>query len=1698
MMLLLPGFFIGGLLTYLILSYLHIPTTISLPLSILISTLIFGLNNYYFFPRKNMKENRKIGENDIKGSSYVYGPLDFFFIWVYGILLLLLFLTSVSEQAEFRSYIPWGQMTSFDIVNLANAIAFSFFLPGYGLVVLLDKNRKLALQIKLLLAYLISILLVAFPTYTGASFGYSMTDVELFIIALYAVIFILFLFQKLTISNTDFFGLWATLNREPLSQIYAELKNRIPESVVFASLFSLIVFYTYYLNDNHIVVDQWFHHGRALLIGSEVYKEIASAENYEDPYTDFGSDITQIYPPIFSSLLFGYFNLSNSASVNAYVSIGFLNVMPIFAFYYFFTSWVPQKVQRAALLATTLFVLSSGFGWIYAIDLAVISPPSNEKQPELSSIDIISDATDITYDIGLPTTFINVGHPDITTPLIIIALPAGFTLLIMIKEVMVKRGEGEGPSIIDKNANKAKTHTTVVPAGRFKLIMLKRLTGTTIGIALLMTLISFLGILSHDEYYLFIIIACVSIVVFLAKPSANQSFKKLKISFRNTFVYGYSISFSSFLVAIFMVVLVDTFISPVKYYITREIVGFSLILLCFIFVLFTWVTYLAIYVASSKRNNSFIHVKNSDASSNDDNTKLRVHRGALRRGFNYTISKMKEISGSRSRRIRNMLSINNSSSTSTDLYNDSGVDNLRINRAIRLVLRVSVVSVIVFFYLFTFLVWSQLSSMDIQSQVDTENEWNVPWYLYPMKFGVTGFLGLAFLLSCLFRKYEKEIFVFALVVVISLLAGPYYDEHRFGKYVMTGMAAFAALLIYGIISRPTSHLASIPLQVAKLQHFMKLRSKFKVVVSGILLGLVITSSSLSIFMFAGFVELFTNVEDYNEGTRRDFPTDSELQLLDFLHAGLVSQNSDKHYNIALPEKEVDNNRGFLTKIYGFTPIPRAKLLQTPLVLNASTIETFYNLLDYSGTKLIVLPKKDLSVDISSMSKIYPTGSIIHFALENFRKVFENDNYAVLEVPTLSPPSSEGDIALIYPKNQSQDKEETYYQHYYPLNMLALSNLDYNTYIEGDLSAFSKKYVMLTYDPFNDSDLSLSSSVESNYTGEEVDNSIYFDYVRNGGNLIVIDSANYGKYDVKERVQGVFSRLLSIGPTGNYGRFDSLSDSTSLQSMKNVTSKKGPNGSENQEQQALGITTSYENLNITGTVGRFLYDSNNTKDDNIGVKSYYTIKNNSISNKTDNDIVAPFTIEKKYGNGKITYVNAHGYFHTIFNELSSVNDSNNNNTYQINNKSYYFSTLSNIINLIDPNLALDRRFSNRSSLNAAASLPENSGAQQIRQILDNIQISSGFQTRINSSSLLLSISNNSNHDLAANDVTFASSSSRSASSPAINFSNENVTIYDLSYTDSSLQNNNESDKNYNYKHSAKDVKIRDLKMYGSYEVIVESNASSKLHFPAFPSFSDYVAINLPDGFDMTIKLSDSKPSYAEFGIMEDEDGGAATENGTFRKLRIYGSSMSKGLGLANVQSNEIHFHKTSSDLSTGEYTSLLMKSPQFQVKEEGVATVGLQRNYTENRPQENVNTILTFKSDSPDTEPIEIMNKVDSKESVIFRIDYVDGYSERESYNEGIKNHYLTYIEEDIKIVEDDIDDDSAETDRSTQYYINMPDIKLPADISDRAKKQGIDIQWQQTVTSDNGLLLAILIILTAILATKIATKMNSWPKPKFS
>jgi hypothetical protein len=105
-------------------------------------------------------------------------------------------------------------------------------------------------------------------------------------------------------------------------------------------------------------------------------------------------------------------------------------------------------------------------------------------------------------------------------------------------------------------------------------------------------------------------------------------------------------------------------------------------------------------------------------------------------------------------------------------------------------------------------------------------------------------------------------------------------------------------------------------------------------------------------------------------------------------------------------------------------------------------------------------------------------------------------------------SNSSSQASPYQSLASYIKEKKYERHYYPLSMLALSNANYDSFVEGDLSAFSKKYVILPFDPtitgfVNDTSLQHHYDTSYKYNNNHI--KYYLEYIRNGGNLIVLDS-----------------------------------------------------------------------------------------------------------------------------------------------------------------------------------------------------------------------------------------------------------------------------------------------------------------------------------------------------------------------------------------------------------------------------------------------------------------------------------------------------------------------------------------------------------------------------------------------------------------
>ena len=207
---------------------------------------------------------------------------------------------------------------------------------------------------------------------------------------------------------------------------------------------------------------------------------------------------------------------------------------------------------------------------------------------------------------------------------------------------------------------------------------------------------------------------------------------------------------------------------------------------------------------------------------------------------------------------------------------------------------------------------------------------------------------------------------------------------------MLGMVGFASLLVYKII-------------------FSMRRFEHKSLLSGLIMGAVVTSCSLSTLLFFGYTAIALENPDFEgfhwELPRRIFPSAEEIRFLNYLHNDLIDLKTD--YVTVPPDWY-----GINSKLEGFVGTSLAslpKFLQSPNTLSSSTLEGFYSLLNHSYSRYIILPKSgnlDLEID---------RGTGTRFALENFQKMYEDANYVVMAVPSLAPPSlskSPG-VAMIY-------------------------------------------------------------------------------------------------------------------------------------------------------------------------------------------------------------------------------------------------------------------------------------------------------------------------------------------------------------------------------------------------------------------------------------------------------------------------------------------------------------------------------------------------------------------------------------------------------------------------------------------------------------------------------------------------------------
>jgi hypothetical protein len=189
-----PGFFV-----YFILSYLFVIPKITIPVSIILPILIFGLVRYYSTPQSYtalgpqdsiLKDNQKddIHKQDREKPNGAVASI--FFATVFSLLLIIFAFSS----SDFHVFVEWKDIGIIGIIQLAVADALCFFIPGFAIVLILTRRYKINPILTVLLAYFFSILITGLSTYIWAlGFDTAISVLKSFYITLYSVILVIFL-----------------------------------------------------------------------------------------------------------------------------------------------------------------------------------------------------------------------------------------------------------------------------------------------------------------------------------------------------------------------------------------------------------------------------------------------------------------------------------------------------------------------------------------------------------------------------------------------------------------------------------------------------------------------------------------------------------------------------------------------------------------------------------------------------------------------------------------------------------------------------------------------------------------------------------------------------------------------------------------------------------------------------------------------------------------------------------------------------------------------------------------------------------------------------------------------------------------------------------------------------------------------------------------------------------------------------------------------------------------------------------------------------------------------------------------------------------------------------------------------------------------------------------------------------------------
>src|SRR6266487_3808600 len=251
-----PGSLIAGIVTYFVMSIFFIPFRITVPETIVVSILVFGLTKYYGTPnqRQLQDKDREVNTSYQHSENSSHHGIDdsnnlpiteILFVIIYVTLLLI---TSFFPSSHLEIFIPWKELSMVSVIRLGVAVALCFFFPGYAIISALDKSHKLRPLLRGLLAYIFSMFFTGFTGYFLASFGFPLSDMGSIFIVMYALpllAFIAVFFWRLAMirKKTIYRSFPRSINKQ-VSGFFRKMNQNISVLLIFGSLLTLVILST--------------------------------------------------------------------------------------------------------------------------------------------------------------------------------------------------------------------------------------------------------------------------------------------------------------------------------------------------------------------------------------------------------------------------------------------------------------------------------------------------------------------------------------------------------------------------------------------------------------------------------------------------------------------------------------------------------------------------------------------------------------------------------------------------------------------------------------------------------------------------------------------------------------------------------------------------------------------------------------------------------------------------------------------------------------------------------------------------------------------------------------------------------------------------------------------------------------------------------------------------------------------------------------------------------------------------------------------------------------------------------------------------------------------------------------------------------------------------------------------------------------